>query len=90
MAEVEVGGVTFTYAEASFGTGRGVTISGAGESRRYNFKPNPHNEDKWYNKNQGAFYREAATAIGNAVNAGAWPDEGTIEVHGHDYQLQVR
>lgn len=54
MAEVTVGGVTFTYSEASFGKSRGIQISAPGhETRRYNFKPNPHNEDKWYNKNQG-------------------------------------
>lgn len=90
MAQVTVGGVTFTYSEASFGTGRGLQISGTGQTRRYNFKPDPHNEDKWYNKNQGAFYLEAATVIGQAVNAGGWPDEQTIEVHGHDYTMQVR
>lgn len=96
---VSSGGVKYKYAEVAFGTNRGIRVSaetGARGSVTYKFTPNPHNADsKWYNKNQAAFYQQAATAIvalttvagGNAT----FPAYGTqIEVHGVDYALSDR
>jgi len=96
---VTSGGVTYKYAEVSFGTNRGIRVSadkGARGEATYKFNPNPHNADsKWYNKNQPAFYQKAATAIvGLTTVAGGnatFPAVGTvIEVHGVDYTLDIR
>jgi hypothetical protein len=96
---VLVAGVTYKYAELSFGKNRGIMMSaeqGATGNVAYQFNPNPHNADsKWYNKHQEAFYEQAATAIAQQtiVNNGnaTYPAFGTqIDVHGVDYSLNER
>ena len=92
------GANTYKYAEASWGTNRGITMTAqkpAAGSVTYKFNPNPHNADSWYNKNQQAFYQQAADAIAALTtvtgNVATFPPVGsTITVHKVTYTLGDR
>ena len=96
MADLKKHGQTFIYGELSIGSNRGITIHRKGvakDDHRYKFNPDPHNEDKWYNKNQGKFYAFAAEAIADWFNAHAntWPrNNDTVTIHNTDYQLELQ
>lgn len=92
MADVTVGGVKYTYSEASFGKNRGIHISAPGMAQvRLQLRPNPH-DDRDYNKNPARFYLDLATAIGTWANAnGAMPPDGTVfDVFNVDYTIERR
>lgn len=87
---------TFEYVELSTSKTRGIGIwvKGivGGRTDYDKLIPNPH-DDKWYNKHQVAFYKEAAVAIGTYYNANndSFPPEGfVINVNNIDYELTSR
>ncbi|AUH01005.1 hypothetical protein PCO86_12730 [Pectobacteriaceae bacterium CE70] len=65
-------GTNFTYVEQKYGGAgagpRGIRIMSGTRDQTYKFSPNPH-DDRWYNKNQTAFYKQAAEALADAYLA---------------------
>jgi len=91
MPDIDVGTRTFAYAEVRTGT-RQIKIWIKGDNRgaqQYKFDPDPHGDD-WYNKNQAAFYRTAATKLAEMFNTkGSFPRYGKskIEINKTTYAL---
>ena len=91
-------GVDVDFREKTIGNGRtrGITVKSGTRKQDYQFNPNPHTADSWYNDNQGKFYQQAAEALAklfhdSSTEAGKrmFPRYGKkVTVHGKEYTLE--